>query len=225
MRTFMTAATAAVAFIGVVAGAVAAGPTSAAAQAAGPAKFAFINSQQILAVAPGRAEVEAAAQKEVESVRGEEKAMSDSLQAMVAQYQNVQSTLSAADRTARENAIRAKQATYQQRQQEIEQAAQAKQAQLIQPIFDKINKVLGDMRVEDGYTAILDVNPGNGGGTVVAFDKNLDITDRVIARVKALPVASGGAPSTTGTGVGAGSNPTPKGPTNRPAGVTRPPSN
>ena len=79
------------------------------------------------------------------------------------------------------------------------------QAELIQPIFDRINKVLGDIRVEDGYTAILDVNPGNGAGTVVALDKNLDITDRVIARVKALPVASS-APSTTGTGVGAGSS-------------------
>lgn len=221
MRTFVTAATAALAFIGVVA----AGPTSAAAQATAPAKFAFINSQQILAVAPGRAEAEAQFQKEVDNVRAEEKAMSDSLQGMVTQYQNAQPTLSAADRTARENAIRAKQSTYQQRQQQIEQAAQAKQAELIQPIFDKINKVLGDIRVEDGYTAILDVNPGNGAGTVVAFDKNLDITDRVIARVKALPVASS-APSSAGTGVGSSnSNPPPKGPTNRPAGVTRPPSN
>lgn len=220
MRTFMTAATAALAFIGVVA----VGPAPAAAQAAPPAKVAFINSQQILAVAPGRADAEAAFQKEVDNVRGEEKAMSDSLQAMVTQYQNVQQSLSPADRTSRETAIRAKQAAYQQRQQQLEQGAQARQAELIQPIFDRINKVLADIRVEDGYTAILDVNPGNGGGTVVAFDKNLDITDRVIARVKALPVATS-APSSSGTGVGSNSNTTPKGPARQPAGVTRPPSN
>jgi outer membrane protein len=199
---------------------------SAGAQAAPPAKMAFINSQQILAVAPGRADAEATFQKEVDNVRAQEKAMSDSLQAQVQQYQSVESTLSPADRTSRENALRAKQAGYQQRQQELEQGAQAKQAALIQPIFDRINKVLADIRVEDGYTAILDVNPGSGGGTVVAYDKNLDITDHVIARVKALPVASS-APSSQGTGVGSSGNSSsqPKGPTHQPAGVTRPPSN
>jgi outer membrane protein len=202
-----------------------AGAAAAGAQAPAPSKLAFINSQQILAVAPGRADAEAAFQKEVDNVRVQEKAMSDSLQGMVQQYQNSEQTLSAADRTSRETAIRAKQASYQQRQQELEQGAQAKQAALIQPIFDRINKVLADIRVEDGYTAILDVNPGNGGGTVVAYDKNLDITEHVIARVKALPVASS-APSSSGTGVGSSNNSTqPKGPTNRPAGVTRPPSN
>jgi outer membrane protein len=219
MRTPICAAVAALAVLG---------PLSAGAQAAAtaPAKMAFINSQQILAVAPGRADAEAAFQKEVDNVRGQEKAMSDSLQTMVQQYQNVQPTLSAADRTTRETAIRAKQTAYQQRQQQLEQSAQTRQAELIQPIFDKINKVLNDIRVEDGYTAILDVNPGSGGGAVVAYDKNLDITDHVIARVKSLPVASSSPPS-AGTGVGSNSSSSttrPKGPTSQPSGVTRPPS-
>jgi outer membrane protein len=214
MRTPIYAAVAALAVLG---------PLSALAQTtpASSGKLAFINSQQILAVAPGRADAEAAFQKEVDNVRGQEKAMSDSLQTLVTAYQNVQPTLSAADRTSRETAIRAKQAAYQQRQQQLEQAAQAKQGELIQPIFDRINKVLSDIRVEDGYTAILDVNPGGGAGAVVAYDKNLDITDHVIARVKALPVASGSPPS---AGTGVGSSTRPKGPTSQPSGVTRPPS-
>jgi outer membrane protein len=217
MRTLVGAAAAAL---------LALGPLSAGAQAAAPAKIAFINSQQILAVAPGRADAEAENQKVVNGVRDQEKAMSDSLQGMVTAYQGVEATLSAADRTSRETAIRAKQAGYQQRQQQIEQAAQAKQAELIQPIFDRINKVLSDIRVEDGYTAILDVNPGGGGGAVVAYDKNLDITDHVIARVKSLPTATN-SPSTSGTGVGSNNaaSTRPKGPTSQPSGVTRPPSN
>jgi outer membrane protein len=195
--------------------------TTAGAQTAATAvKFAFINSQQILAVAPGRAEAEAQFQKEVESVRAQNKAMQDSLQAMIADYQNTSSTMSAADRTARETTIRGKEASFQQRQQQLEQAAQARQGELIQPIFDRINKVLGDVRLENGYTAILDVAP-NAGGAVVSYDKNLDITDRVIARVKALP-ATTGSPSSAGTGVG-GSTSTPKGaPQPAPAGVSRP---
>src|ERR1700722_10852755 len=212
MRTLVGAAAAAL---------LALGPLSAGAQAAAPAKIAFINSQQILAVAPGRADAEAENQKVVNNVRDQEKAMSDSLQGMVTAYQGVEATLSAADRTSRETAIRAKQAGYQQRQQQIEQAAQAKQAELIQPIFDRINKVLSDIRVEDGYTAILDVNPGGGGGAVVAYDKNLDITDRVIAKVKSMPTATN-SPSTSGTGVGSNNaaRARPKGPTSQPSGVT-----
>ena len=215
IRTSGIAATAAVVLL-----AIAALPGSAAAQT----KFAFINSQQILAVAPGRAEAEAAFQKEVDNVRSEEKAMSDSLQQMIQAYQNVETTLSPADKTSRETAIRAKQASFTQRQQQLEQSAQQKQAELIQPIFDKINKVLSDIRVEDGYAAILDYNPGNGVGIVVAYDKNFDITDRVIARVKSAPVASGGAPTST-PGGGAGVS-KPKGPASSgtTSGVTRPPS-
>jgi outer membrane protein len=219
IRTSGITATAALVLLAAL-GSIAALPGSAAAQT----KFAFINSQQILAVAPGRAEAEAAFQKEVDNVRSEEKAMSDSLQQMIQAYQNVEATLSPADKTSRETAIRAKQASFQQRQQQLEQSAQQKQAELIQPIFDKINKVLSDVRVEDNYTAIMDVNPGNGGGTVVAYDKNLDITDRIIARVKsAPPVASGGGPTST---PGGGTGVKPKGPASSgtTSGVTRPPS-
>jgi outer membrane protein len=202
MRTFVYAATAAVAFS-------LASATSAHAQA----KIAFINSQSLLQVAPGRQEAEAQFQQQVDLVRAQEKAMQDSLQAMIADYQKVEATLSPADKQARENTIRGKQQSFQQRQQTLEQSAQSKQQELIQPIIDKVQRVLQDVRVEDGYTAILDIAP-NSGGSVVAYDKNLDITDRVAAKVRALPVANGTSPSTT---TPAKSNLSPS-----PSGVTRP---
>ena len=203
MRTLVCAATAAVAFT-----------LASATEAHAQVKIAFINSQALLQVAPGRAEAEAQFQQQVDAVRAQEKAMGDSLQTLIADYQKVEATLSPTDKQAREAAIRTKQQGYQQRQQQLEQSAQAKQGELIQPIIDKVQRVLQDVRVEDGYTAILDIAP-NAGGSVVAYDKNLDITDRVAAKVRALPVASGSpAPATTPSKSGV--TPTPSGVSTRP---------
>ena len=51
-----------------------------------------------------------------------------------------------------------------------------------------------DIRVEDGYAIILDNAPG--AGNIVSADKNLDITDRVVSRLRATPAAKIAAPAT-----------------------------
>jgi hypothetical protein len=55
---------------------------------------------------------------------------------------------------------------------------------VLQPIIDAVNKVLADIRQEDGYSIIWNLDDANG---IVAFDKNLDITDTVLARVRRIP--------------------------------------
>ena len=81
------------------------------------------------------------------------------------------------------------------------------------PITDLVKKVLDDIRVEDGYAMILDNAPG--ASIIVSADKNLDITDRVVSRLKATPAAKVKAQETA---------PATKGAPPAPAGVTRPPS-
>ena len=63
---------------------------------AGGLKVAYINSQKIIAEAPGRAEAEAQIQKEMSSYQAEVRKMSDSLNALVAAYTKSQATLSPA---------------------------------------------------------------------------------------------------------------------------------
>ena len=60
------------------------------------------------------------------------------------------------------------------------------------PITDLVKKVLDDIRVEDGYAMILDNAPG--ASVIVSADKNLDITDRVVSRLRATPAAKAKAP-------------------------------
>jgi outer membrane protein len=82
---------------------------------------------------------------------------------------------------------------------------QARQAQLVKPIMERVQAVIETIRAEDNYAVILDV--GAQVSVVVAADKRLDLTDRVLARLKsAAPPAA--APAS-------GAIP-------QPAGVTRP---
>ncbi len=196
------------------------GPAVAAAQGtapSGPIKLAFIRSQDIFAQTPGRAEAESQFNKDVENARAQEKAMGDSMSALVTQYSNAESTLSPDARATRQQSLRERQAQFQQRQQQIEQQIQQRQQQLVQPILERINGVINQIRAENGYTMVFDAQATGGG--LVAADKAYDITDAVIERLKAAgPVA-------TTPGVGGGVKPASRpatGPTAAPSGVSRP---
>jgi outer membrane protein len=183
--------------------------------AQGPQKIAYVDSKVILSRAPGRQAAEDQFNKEMEASRGQVQKMGDSLQTMIADYQKAQATLAANVREQREAAIRKKQEDYQTRAGALDQQMQQRQMELVKPIMDQIRKVLDEIRQEDGYAFILDA--GSDAGVIVAADRNLDITEKVITRLKPVPL--------TATAPGTGkpdSAKAPAGPRPAPAGVTRP---
>jgi outer membrane protein len=204
MRTSLRAAAAALAFT-------AATSLPAAAQSASPTKIAYVNPQALLQNAPGRAEAEATLQKEVTTAQEQMKRMTDSLNAMVVEYQKAQATLTTAQRETREKSIRSRQEAFQKRQQSLEEQFGQRQQTLMSPIMEQVRKALEDIRAEEGFAVILSHEPGNS--PILAADKNLDITERVVARLKTLGAPS---PATTTT--------RPQGPASAPSGVTRPKS-
>jgi outer membrane protein len=185
-------------------------PAAAQAQSA---KLAFVDGQRIFAAVPGRTEAEAEFNKAMDTVRAQEKAMGDSITQMISDYSKNEGTMSAADKTIHQQTIRDKQAAFQQRQQQLEQKAQERQNELVRPILDRIHRVIDDLREANGYTLVLDVSP-NAGSSVVSYDKNLDITDQVINKLRTMPVSNPSTPSTT----------RPAGPRATPSGVTAPKS-
>lgn len=172
-------------------------------------KIAYIDSKVVLSRAPGRQQAEDTFNKEMEASRAQVQKMGDSLQTMIADYQKVQATLAATVREQREAAIRKKQDDYQSRASSLDQQMQQRQMELVKPIMDQIRKVLDEIRQEDGYAFILDA--GSEAGVIVAADRNLDITEKVIARLK--PVTASAVKPDSGK---------PAGPRPAPAGVTRP---
>jgi outer membrane protein len=162
-------------------------------------KVAYVQTSVLLEQAPGRAEAEAQFDKETGTYRDQIKRMSDSLNTMVADFQKTQASLAAAARETRAKSIQAKEQEYQRRTQEIEQKAQGRQAELVQPILDKIKQAIEDVRVEGGYAMIFNADQGS---PIVAVDKSLNVTDRVLTRLKgttaAAPRPSAAAPAPSG---------------------------
>ena len=191
---------------------------AAAGAAQAPAKIAFVNSQKLLPQAPGFAEAQQTIETETEGVKAQEQKMSDSLQNLVQSYQQVQGTLTAQQKQSREASIRAKQQEFQQRATALEARATQHQADLIQPIMEQIRGVIEQMRLEGGYAAVFDA--GSQSGVVVAMDTTLDLTDKVIAKLKELgPAKVTAKPSVPATPA----KPAPA-PVAKPTGVSRPPS-
>jgi outer membrane protein len=197
-------------FVRVALGAVALSTLTAVAAHAqqGGLKIAYINSQQIIAAAPGRSEAEAQVQQEMQAYRTQVQLMGDSLQSMMAAYSKAEPTLSPAAKAGRQKATQDKQSEYEKRAQDLQQKAQERQAEIFRPIMQRINQVIEQIRAEDGYAMIFDA--GSQSGVVVAADSSLDITNKVIERLK-----STGPVSTTPTKP-------PAGPTLKPTGPVRP---
>lgn len=147
----------------------------------GPMKVAYINSQKIIAEAPGAKEAQSQFEKDMQGYQAQLKPMADSLQSMIDDYQKSLTVLSPSAKQQKEAAIRAKQQAYQQKEQQLQDLAEKRQQELVQPVMDKIKAVLSDIRKDGGYAMIFDVaTPG-----VVSADTTLDITDQVLARLKA----------------------------------------
>jgi outer membrane protein len=196
MRVFLRAA-----FVALVLVTAAARPS----QAQGGQKFAYIRSSVLLDQAPGRAEAEAQFDKETGAYRDQIKRMSDSLTALVADFEKAQATLSATARDTRGKAIQAREQEYQRRTRELEQKAQQRQGELVQPILDRVKAAIEDLRIESGYSFVFNADQGSA---IVAMDKNLDITDRVLAKLR--------------SGTASAPRPATGAPTAAPSGVTRP---
>lgn len=179
-----------------------------AAQQPATGKIAYVNPQALFANAPGRVQAESAFVKETENFRAELNRMSDALNTMITTYQKDEPRLTAADKERRQRAIGLKEDSLRGRQQQLEQQASQRQSELMAPIMEAVRKVLEDIRAEDGYAMILSSEPG--ASPILAADKNLDITDRVVARLKTMAAIKPATPTR------------PAGATNAPSGVTRP---
>lgn len=176
-----------------------------------PTRFAYINSQVILQQAPGRAEAEAAYDKEASQVRVQLQQMDDSLKALFADLQKDEPTLDSAKRVVREKAFEDRRNQYQQRAQALNEQMQKRQSDLARPLMDQMAKVLDEFRQKGNYAIIFDV--GTQASVIVSADKSLDITDQVLARLKQLGPPTAAASSTPAPSAG---------PTSKPAGVKRP---
>jgi outer membrane protein len=177
-------------------------------------RIAFVDTRKILDQAPGRPEAEAVLQKEYTSLQDQLKKMNDAIVKSFGDYQSLPATTPQAEKDRRLKTVQDKQTEMQAKQQEFDTQLTTHREELLQPILDQIKIVLEDLRVEGKWTFIFDVGQG---ASIVAADKNLDLSDRAIAKLRTMPkpvIATGKADTAAKKPAGA--------PLNAPAGV-RPP--
>jgi outer membrane protein len=143
-------------------------------------KLAFINSQRIIAEAPGAQSARQSLEREMDGFRTELNKLDEDIQKMITAYEQKRSMLSTDARAKEEEAIMQKQREAQQRAMQLEDQAANRQNELVEPVMRQIQQVIDAIRAEGKYAMIFDA----GAGGVIAADPALDLTDQVLARLR-----------------------------------------
>jgi outer membrane protein len=154
--------------------------TRGAAQQAQATRFAFVNTQRVIAEAPGTSEAQQAFDADLQRFRTELERLEGEIETLQANFERQQSTLSAAVRQERQQELQQRFMAYQQRRAQLEETAQRRQAELVEPIMVRISETIEQIRVEGGYAMIFDVSAG----AVITADPALDLTERVLAALR-----------------------------------------
>src|SRR6266849_10352044 len=149
---------------------------------AGPLKIAYINSREILQRTPGYAHAESTYTKEVEAYRGEVQKLQQQLDSAVQAFDQQSIALSPAARQTKQKDLQAMQQRIEQRGNELQTHLQQREQELLGPLRARINSVLQGIRAEMNYSLILDADAG--GGFIAALDPALNITSRVLQRLR-----------------------------------------
>ncbi len=157
------------------------GPFAQEALAQGPLKIGYINSQVIIAEDPGAIAAQEQFQREMVPFESELQALESEISDLINQYQAQQITLTANARRTRQDEIAQKQQGYQERMAQIEAEAARRQQELVQPIMERINNIIQEIRSDGSYTFIFDV----AGGGLIAADESFDLTGEVMERLAA----------------------------------------
>lgn len=162
-------------------------PVGMAAQAApaGPVKIAVVDLRSVMQQTPGYAKAESTFTKEVEAYRNEMSLMQDSLAKAQQEFERSSVVLSPTARAAKQKDLDARQSRLEQRANDLQQKVAQREQELLAPIQNKVNGVIDGLRADGGYQLILDVSAANSG--ILFADRSLDITPKVLERLKAAP--------------------------------------
>ena len=144
-------------------------------------KIGYINSQQILATSPAAAAAEERFNQEMQGYQAEVQQLEAELTGLQERLQQQQLTLSPEARANREQQIAQRLEAYQTRTAELQQVADQRRAELVQPVVDRITAIIETIREEGQYSLILDV----AAGSIIAADPTLDLTPEVVRRLSA----------------------------------------
>ena len=123
-------------------------------------KLAHVNTAEILDVMPDKATAEKSLEKYYGELQSQLETMAKEYQTKMQDYEANQATMSNLVKQSKEKAIIVLQTRIQQFQANAENEFEAKRAELLKPILDKIQNAINSVGKEKGYTYILDLATG-----------------------------------------------------------------
>jgi outer membrane protein len=146
-----------------------------------PVKIGYVNTEALMAAAPGRAAAEASYNKEVLAFQKQQQTWADSLQKQFAAYQKAAPALTDAKKKSEEERLTKLQTDLTNLNTLGEQKIRMRENEVLAPLMEVVRGAIEEIRSEGGYAMIFS---GDQNSPIVAADKNLDLTDRVVARLK-----------------------------------------
>lgn len=150
-----------------------------------PSKIGYLNTRAVLLVTPGYAQAESTFTKERDAARAELDKLQSSLDSAAADFDQKSVMLSPSARTSRRKELEEQRNRLEQRANELQDRLAQREHELLEPIQSRVNEIIDGIRAEGSFAVIFDVSANNG--MIVSADKSLDLTDRVIERIKARP--------------------------------------
>jgi outer membrane protein len=153
--------------------------------AQGAQKIGFINARAVLLATPGYAQAESTYNRDLAGFRAEVDKLQGSLDSAAADFEQKSVMLSATAKTAKRRELEAQRTKLEQRATELRDKAAQREQELLSPLHGRVNEAIESVRSEGGYALIFDVSANDG--LIVAVDKSLELTQKVIDKIKAKP--------------------------------------
>ncbi|MDX1660546.1 MAG: OmpH family outer membrane protein [Gemmatimonadota bacterium] len=152
-------------------------------------KVAYVDSEAIIRQAPGYQEASQAFNETAAGWRDTLQQKRQELERLFEEYKKQEVILSPEKKTEKQQEIQQLQLEAQQYFESKfgpEGQAAERQAQLMQPIIERVNEVIEEVRRDEGYALIFDLTDG----ALVAGDPSLNITEAVVQRLSSRQGAS-----------------------------------
>lgn len=148
-------------------------------------KVGYINARAILLATPGYAQAESTYNRELAGFRGEVDRLQNSLDSAAADFEQKSVMLSATAKTAKRRELEQQRDRLEARATELRDKATQRESELLSPIHGRVNDAIEAIRAEGSYSVIFDVSANEG--LIVAVDKSLELTQKVIDKLKVSP--------------------------------------
>lgn len=151
---------------------------------AGSGRVAFINAGAVLRQMPGYAQAESTYTKELRAAEQEGQKIRAPFDSAVAAFRQSSAMMTPTNRTARERQLQAQGDSVQARLQALEERISGRERELLAPMQQRLAAVIEGVRAESNYWMVIDLGNQASQALIVSYDKSLDITDRVLRRVR-----------------------------------------